>query len=141
MACFIVPAAEAVIISVAKKAAEKKAASDAQTNESGSSAVISNDTRISFVEKLGWLIKMLAGGAILLAFEHLWHGEIVPFFPFLTAASDPGSTAEMLHEMSTTGVLMAVIVTAVWAGMIAVSKVLESRAVSQASSVIKEADK
>ena len=58
---------------------------------------------------------MLWGGSGLLAFEHLWHGEITPFFPFLTAANDPADTAEMLHEMATSGSAMAILVTAVWA--------------------------
>ena len=54
----------------------------------------------------------------MLCFEHIWHGEVVPFFPFLTAMSDPGDTAEMLHEMSTVGVTMAALVTAVWGVMV-----------------------
>ena len=63
-----------------------------------------------------------------MAFEHVWHGEVVPWFPFLTAASNPADAAEMLHEMSTVGVTMAVLVTAVWAGMLVVSSVIEKRA-------------
>jgi len=35
----------------------------------------------------------------------------------------------MLHEMATTGVAMAVLVTAVWVGMVAVSNVIEKRPV------------
>ena len=66
-----------------------------------------------------WLSYLLWGGALLLAFEHVWHGEVVPWFPFLTAASNPADAAEMLHEMSTIGVSMAVIVTAVWGGIVA----------------------
>ena len=68
---------------------------------------------------------MLWGGAILLAFEHIWHGEVVPFFPFLTAASNSSDAAEMLHEMATTGVMMAVLVTIVWIGMVIVSAIIE----------------
>ena len=71
---------------------------------------------------------MLWGGSVLLAFEHVWHGEVVPYFPFLTAASDPADAAEMLHEMGTAGVCMAAIVTVVWIGMLLVSKSLEKRA-------------
>jgi len=36
---------------------------------------------------LGWLTNMLWGGSLLLAFEHVWHGEETPWFPFLTAAA------------------------------------------------------
>ena len=63
-----------------------------------------------------------------MAFEHVWHGEVVPWFPFLTAASNSVDAAEMLHEMSTVGVGMAVLVTAVWTGMLAVSAGIEKRA-------------
>ena len=66
------------------------------------------------------LTYLLWGGAFLLCFEHIWHGEVVPWFPFLTAMNDPGDAAEMFHEMATVGVTMAVIVTVVWAVMIAV---------------------
>ena len=60
---------------------------------------------------------MLMGGAVLLAFEHVWHGEVTPWFPFLTAMSDPGDAAEMFHEMATVGVCMALLITAVWGVM------------------------
>lgn len=70
---------------------------------------------------------MLWGGSALLAFEHLWHGEIVPYFPFLSGAANPQDAAQMLHEMSTTGVTMAVLVTGVWGIMVAVSRVLEKK--------------
>ncbi|HAY73092.1 MAG TPA: hypothetical protein DCY31_04430 [Ruminococcaceae bacterium] len=70
---------------------------------------------------------MLFGGSFLLAFEHLWHGEIVPWFPFLTAAADPGDRAQMLYEMSTVGVMMAVSVTLVWGAVTAASCILERR--------------
>jgi hypothetical protein len=66
---------------------------------------------------------MLWGGSALLAFEHIWHGEIVPFFPFLTNAVNPADRLEMLHEIATSGVMMAVLVTAVWAVMVAVATV------------------
>ena len=72
---------------------------------------------------------MLWGGSALLAFEHIWHGEVTPWFPFLTAARNPEDAMAMLHEMATTGVAMAVLVTAVWAGMVAVSNVIEKRPV------------
>ncbi|MBR1592856.1 MAG: hypothetical protein IJ666_07590 [Ruminococcus sp.] len=104
MACFIVPATEAVITTVAQKVIRKK------ENNTGSH----NCDKIKFSEKLGWLNGMLWGGSGLLAFEHLWHGEITPFFPFLTAANNPANTAEMLHEMAVSGSAMAILVTAVW---------------------------
>mgnify|MGYP007069974341 CR=1 FL=1 len=72
---------------------EEQARLDGTLTESAAEA------KIPFSRKLKWLSAMLWGGVILLAFEHLWHGEIAPFFPFLTAMSDAASTAEMLKEI------------------------------------------
>ncbi|MCM1314527.1 MAG: hypothetical protein NC205_07655 [Prevotella sp.] len=105
MACFLVPAAEAVITTITKKVISKKE---------------TENQEINFSEKLGWLNKMLWGGSALLAFEHLWHGEITPFFPFLTNAADSADRVVMFQEMATSGVGMSVLVTAVWFGMISV---------------------
>lgn len=113
MACFLVSAAEAAIVTAVEKTEEKKEL------KSESPVEISEvkDDRIPMSRKLKWLTWMLWGGAVLLAFEHVWHGEIVPWFPFLTAMSDPADMAEMLHEMATVGVCMAVLVTLIWGGM------------------------
>ena len=111
MACFLVPAAEAVITTVAAKVIKSRE---------------KDAVKIKFSSKLGWLNKLLWGGSALLAFEHVWHGEVVPFFPFLTAVEN-GEAAEMLAEMGSTGLMMAVLVTAVWVGMLAVSSVVEKR--------------
>ena len=53
-------------------------------------------TEIPWSRKLKWLSYLLWGGALLLCFEHIWHGEVVPFFPFLTAMSDPGAWGVMV---------------------------------------------
>lgn len=90
---------------------------------------IGDATKIKFSTKLGWLNKLLWGGSALLAFEHIWHGEVVPFFPFLTAVQN-GEIPEMLAEMGSAGVMMAVVVTAVWVGMLVVSSIIEKRALS-----------
>ena len=78
---------------------------------------------MKFSDRLGRLNGLLWGGSGLLAFEHLWHGEISPFFPFLTAASDPESKQVMLDEMATNGTAMAVIVTAVWIATVVIEKI------------------
>ena len=96
MACFIVPTTEAIITTVAKKVVQSRETAPAEPGV------------IPFSQKLGWLNKMLWGGSALLAFEHLWHGEISPFYPFLTAASETGGLSAVLHEMATVGVGMAV---------------------------------
>ena len=96
MACFLVPLGEAVAVTVAKKLAFKKNA----------------DSVIR--EKFGCLEKMLYGGSFFLAIEHVCHGEVVFYPPFLTAMENAGETAQMLHEMATVGTTMAVAVTLVW---------------------------
>ena len=85
------------------------------------------ETKITFGSKLNWLNNLLWGGSGLLAFEHVWHGEVTPFFPFLTAASDPADAAEMLKEMGTVGVGMAVLVTGVWVGMVLIARAIDKR--------------
>ena len=128
MACFLIPVAEAIVTSVATKVVEKKEAAPETLKIHLDNNVEETVEKISFSKKLKWLTNMLWGGSALLAFEHVWHGEVVPWFPFLTAASDPADAAEMLHEMSTVGVTMAILVTAVWAGMVAVSSHLTKKA-------------
>ena len=128
MACFLVPVAEAVITTVIAKAVKAKE-KDEMVKISNADGSVTEATKIKFYTKLGWLNKLLWGGSALLAFEHLWHGEIVPFFPFLTAV-ESGETAEMLAEMGSAGVTMAVLVTVFWCGMLAVSSVIEKRALT-----------
>ncbi|MBR6380846.1 MAG: hypothetical protein IKS07_04110 [Lachnospiraceae bacterium] len=122
MACFLVSVTEAVVVTAAEKAEEKREHSAAATVE-GKEAQVS----IPLSRKLKWLTWMLWGGAVLLAFEHIWHGEVVMWFPFLTAMSDPADMAEMFHEMATVGVCMAVLVTAVWAVMCKVADSIVKR--------------
>ena len=106
MACFTVPLATAVVAGATKAALPAAARKN------------------PFVAKLGWLGKMMFGGSFLLAIEHVYHGEIIFAPPFLTAVKD-GEVADMLHEMATRGVAMAVLLFAVWAGMVAVSTLME----------------
>ena len=89
MACFLVPATEAVVTTVVRKVMEK-------SQDHGETVKIRLDNgkmevaeKLPFARKLKWLTNLLWGGSALLAFEHLWHGEVVPWFPFLTAMSDP----------------------------------------------------
>ena len=115
MACFLVPTAEAIVTTVAAK--QTKTREEKQDKQQAAGA-------IPFSRKLSWLRNMLWGGAALLAFEHVWHGEVVPYFPFLTAATDP---VQMLREMATVGVTMAVLVTVAWLCMLAFCAVIERR--------------
>ena len=108
MACFIVSAVEAVAVTAVKKGVEKKEA-EAEVKE-----VKAEVTKVPMSVKLKWLTWMLWGGVVLLAFEHLWHGELTPFFPFLTAMKNKDDMMEMFNEMATVGVCMALLITFVW---------------------------
>ena len=122
MACFTVPATEAIITTIAAKIIKSREAKGLTKKPEAGDEI----QKIKFSTKLGWLNNMLWGGSALLAFEHVWHGEVVPFFPFLTAVSD-GNAAEMLHAMATAGVSMALLVTAVWGVMVGISSIFEKR--------------
>ena len=111
MACFVVPVAEAVVTTIASKVIASREPKE-------------DNGKIKFSTKLGWLNKLLWGGSALLAFELVWHGEVIPTFPFLTAVKD-GETSEMLREMATNGVGMALLVTLIWGVMLAVTHMKE----------------
>lgn len=114
MACFVVPAVEAVAVTAAYLAAKKHEQKISAPKLANGNEAHKADADITWSRRLSWLMGLLWGGVLLLAFEHFWHGEVVPFPPFLTAMADPEDTAEMLHEMATVGVSMAVSVTAFW---------------------------
>ena len=136
MACFLVSAAEAAIVTVATQiviAHENKLLP--QFKRESESNGDHKAEKVPFSRKLRLLSNLLWGGSFLLAFEHVWHGEVVPMFPFLTAASNPADTANMLHEMSTVGVAMAVLVTAVWVAMVVISGSMQKNALKPAKAV------
>ena len=140
MACFLVPAAEAVITTIAEKVMSSKEKASKTTEVHLDGETPETAEKIPFSQKLKWLNNLLWGGSALLAFEHVWHGEVVPWFPFLPAAGDPADAAEMLHEMSTAGVTMAGLVTVVWLGMVGVSAAIEKRALKAVMPIAKEAE-
>ncbi len=121
MACFLVSTAEAVAVSVAEKQVKKKKAAAADLQDT---------PKVPLHVKLRWLKQMLFGGAILLLLEHIWHGEIVPWFPFLTAMENSEDMLEVFKEMATVGTSMALLITVVWFVMCKV-----------ADSVVKKADR
>lgn len=106
MACFLAPATEAVATTMIQKIIGKEKAEKL---------------------RLKWLNTMLWGGVILLAIEHIWHGELVLWPPFLTAMSNPQDTATMIHEILTNGILMAVIVTLTWIVMVLLASKLSHK--------------
>jgi len=100
MACFLVPSALAIIVSIIRRALGKAA----------------ERVRLGLLETLLW------GGAGILALEHVWHGEVVPWPPFLTAMQSPEDWAQALHEMATNGAAMAIATVALWGGILAFEK-------------------
>lgn len=115
MACFLVPAAEAIIVTAAAYSMKKKEQKlEAPKLELQKETAVQQPVKISWSRKLFWLAGLLWGGVLLLAFEHLWHGEVTLWPPFLTAMGSAKDTADMLHEMATVGVSMAAVVTSVW---------------------------
>ena len=96
MACFLVAAAVGVVTTVFRKQIPEK-------------------------YHIGWLNTMIWAGVLALLVEHIWHGEIVPWFPFLTAMSDPEDTAEMLTEMAQIGIPMLLALVAAWLVMVFVA--------------------
>lgn len=114
MACFIVAGAEAVVATAVRSAVKKSEERRGIVDESGKQISDPAEHGICWTRKISWLMNMLWGGVILLCVEHMWHGEVVPFPPFLTAMSDPSEIPVMLYEMATVGVAMCVMVTVVW---------------------------
>ena len=122
MACFLVSTAEAIVVTVAAKIVKNKEMStESLKHEKNAAVEAKQEKKLPWSKKLMILAQLLWGGAFLLCYEHIWHGEVVPWFPFLTAMNDPGDTAEMLSEMGSIGVTMAIIVTVTWAIMMFVA--------------------
>ena len=114
MACFTVSAVAAIGVGVARhivKHNEKKLELEGKTREINK---FGSDSKWS--TKLAYLEGALFTGSFLLAGEHVLHGEVTPYPPFLTAAGEgPEAVSEMLTEMGTVGVAMLGIVVAFWA--------------------------
>ncbi|MBM3250489.1 MAG: hypothetical protein FJZ09_06615 [Candidatus Omnitrophica bacterium] len=97
MACFVVPAATAILTSaIGKKVPEKY--------------------------HMNWLNSMLWGGVAMLAVEHLAHKEVVPYPPFLTAGF-----SEVFPEMMRVGIPMTLIIFLMWGIMVAVATKVSKR--------------
>ena len=97
MACFIAPMSLAVVTTIFRK-------------------------KIPENLKIGWLNVMIWGGVIMLAVEHIAHGEVVLFPPFLTAMQTPSEIPVMLQEMATVGGTMTLAIVGIWLVMVAISQ-------------------
>lgn len=124
MACFSAPLMESLVVKAVEVHEKKK-----ETEASGQTL---QTPAIPLSRKLKWLTNLLWGGSALLLFEHIWHGEIVPWVPFLTAMLDPADTVEMLQEIATVGVSMCVLITGVWAVMCKVADAIVKRPAEEA---------
>lgn len=91
---------------------------------STAAALVTTAIRKKVSEKyhLNWLNSMLWGGVAMLAVEHISHGEVVLYPPFLTAG-----LPEVLPEMIRVGVPMTVCIFLVWGVMVLVAARVSKR--------------
>ncbi len=97
MACFIAPMSLAIVTTIFRK-------------------------KIPENLKINWLNVMIWGGVIMLAVEHIAHGEVVLYPPFLTAMQTPSEIPVMLQEMATIGGTMTIAIVCIWLVMIFISQ-------------------
>jgi hypothetical protein len=105
MACFIVPMVLAI----------------ATTSIQLSTHNLAQKLKLSLLNALLW------GGVILLALEHVWHGEITAWPPYLTAMATPADTAVILSEMTTVGTSMTLAISATWLTTLAITTLRTKR--------------
>ncbi|MEM0050897.1 MAG: hypothetical protein QXF42_07825 [Sulfolobales archaeon] len=96
MACFIVPSVLAIIVSIVRRIVKRSL----------------KELNLGLLEGLLW------GGAGILALEHVWHGEVVPWPPFLTAMQSPEEWVVAVHEILTVGTAMTLTTVGVWGGIL-----------------------
>jgi len=96
MACFIAPIATGIITTVFRK-------------------------KIPAALKISWLNIMLWGGVAMLAIEHIAHGEIVLYPPFLTAMQNPAAIPSMVQEIVTVGGTMTLAIVLLWLILVAIT--------------------
>lgn len=132
MACFIAPAAAAVVTTIVQKVVQKK--------EETSAGERAEKTSGKWTQRLRWLNTMLWGGTVLLALEHVWHGELVPWPPFLTAMETSGGVGPMLREIATYGATMTAAVFVIWGVMVWIAVAAERRAGAAKASAVEPED-
>ena len=96
MACFLAPMATGIVTTVFRK-------------------------KIPAALKIGWLNIMLWGGVAMLAIEHIAHGELVFYPPFLTAMQNPADIPVMLQELATVGGTMTIAIVLIWIILVAIT--------------------
>lgn len=96
MACFLAPMATGIVTTVFRK-------------------------KVPEALKIGWLNIMLWGGVIMLAIEHIAHGEVILYPPFLTAMQNPADIPVMLEELATVGGTMTLAIVTIWIVLVAIT--------------------
>ncbi|MCJ7697396.1 MAG: hypothetical protein MUO73_03595 [Thermoplasmata archaeon] len=96
MACFLAPMATGIVTTVFRK-------------------------KIPAALKIGWLNIMLWGGVAMLTIEHIAHGEVVFYPPFLTAMQNPADIPVMLQELVTVGGTMTIAIVLAWIILVAIT--------------------
>ncbi len=107
MACFLAPMALAIIMTIVQ--------------------LLTRHSDLSHKLKLSALNAMLWGGVVILAAEHVFHGEITAWAPYLTAMSSPADTAVMLSEIASIGGSMTLAISVTWMGMLAVTALMTKK--------------
>ncbi len=107
MACFLAPMALAIIMTIFQ--------------------IATRHSDLAHKLKLSTLNSLLWGGVVLLAAEHVYHGEITAWAPYLTAMSSPADTAVMLSEIATIGGSMTAAISLTWVGTLAVTSLMNKR--------------
>ena len=114
MACFVVSAVAAIGVGAAKYVVKHHEKKNELTVKEPKEYKFGSEVKWS--KKLAYLELMLWSGSFVLAGEHVLHGEVSPYPPFLTAAGEgPEAVSEMLTEMGTVGVVMLAALVATWA--------------------------
>lgn len=99
MACFLVPMTIGIILLIFEKMTGRR---------------LLKRLRVDLLNAL------LLGGSSILGFEHVWHGEVVPWPPFLTAMRNPTEIPLMLQEMFTVGLALTATTIVLWLSIITV---------------------
>ncbi len=96
MACFLAPMATGIVTTVFRK-------------------------KVPEALKIGWLNIMLWGGVVMLAIEHIAHGEVILYPPFLTAMQNPADIPVMLEELATVGGTMTLAIVTIWIVLVVIT--------------------
>ena len=139
MACFKVSAVAAVGVAVARHIVKHNEKKLALEGKEVAPEKFGSDVKWS--KKLAYLELTLGTGSLVLAGEHIFHGEVTPFPPFITAMADPADTAVMWQEIGTVGVAMLGILVAAWVIGVLVVDFLKYRKRKGAKAVASEGAK